>query len=62
MEQKNTVIREAEAIIENYIQKQQTLSRGFHKKSKRHNPKGIGLLLSVGISLLLWGLMLWWIF
>ncbi len=55
MEPKKTVIREAEEIIEQYIQKQQGLSRVHHKKSKRHNLKGIGLLLSLGISLLLWG-------
>ncbi len=65
MDSKKTVLREAEEIIETYIKKQQALSRRFHKKnkeSKRHNLRGIGLLLSLGVSLLLWGLILWWIF
>ena len=71
MDPKKTVIREAEEIIANFVQKQQELSRDFyqknkgiakHKKSKRHNLKGIGLLLSLGVSLLIWGLLLWWIF
>ena len=66
MDPKKTVIREAEEIIANFVQKQQELSRNFdrqdrenkkHKKSKRHNLKGIGLLLSLGISILLWSLL-----
>ena len=62
MEKKNAVIREAEEIIEHYIKKQQGIARHFHKKSKRRNPKGIGLLLCLGGSLLVWGLLIWWIF
>lgn len=71
MEPKKTVIREAEEIIANFAQKQQELSGYFskenkrnkgNKKSKRHNLKGIGLLLSLGISLLLWGLLFWLVF
>ena len=65
MERKDAVLREAEEIVEHFIRKHQENSRNFHrkiKKSKRLNPKGIGLLLSVGASVLLWGLLLWWIF
>ncbi len=71
MEPKKTVIREAEEIIANFVQKQQELSGYFskgnkknkrNKRSKRHNLKGIGLLLSLGISLLLWGLLFWLVF
>ena len=66
MDPKKTVIREAEEIIANFVHKQQEFSGIFykqkkekqnHKKSKRHNLKGIGLLLSLGISILLWGLL-----
>ena len=62
MESKKTVLREAEEIIETYIRKQQAISRRFYKKSKRHNPKGIVLLLSLAVSLSLWGLVFWWFF
>lgn len=77
MERKKTVLEEAEEIIENYIQKQQEISHRFYQKgkknnyhklkktkkqSKRLNPKGIGLLLCLGGSVLIWGVLLWWIF
>ena len=62
MGSKKTVLQEAEEIIETYIRKQQAISRRFDKKSKRRNLRGIGLLLSLGVSLLIWGLLLWWIF
>lgn len=62
MGSKKTVLQEAEEIIETYIRKQQGISCRFYKKSKRGNLKGIALLLSLGISLLIWGLVLWWIF
>ncbi len=65
MDSKKTVLREAEEIIETYIKKQRALSRRFRNKnkaSKRHNLKGIGLLLALGLSFMLWGLILWWIF
>ena len=59
MESKKTVVREAEEIIAKFIQQQGEHSRQFQKKSKRHNYTGIGLLLALGISLLLWGLVLY---
>ena len=75
MERKETVLREAEEIIEKYIQKQQEISRHFYQKGKgtsaakqtkkqsnRLNPKGIGLLLCLGGSVVIWGLILLWIF
>ena len=62
MESKKTIVREAEEIIADYIERQQGIYRRFHKKSKSRNPKGIGLLLCLGGSLLVWGIVFCWIF
>lgn len=62
MERKNAVLREAEEIIEKYIARHGGKTPRFYQKRKRPNPKGLGLVFGLGISLLLWGLMLWWIF
>ena len=61
MEPKNAVLREAEEIIRQYIERNGGKSPRFYKKRKRPNLKGIGLLLGLGISMILWGFMLWWI-
>ncbi len=53
MYHKSAVVQEAEEIIENYIKKQEALSKRFRIKSKRKIHSGVFLLLGLGVTILL---------
>ena len=62
MQHKSPVVREAEEIISNYKKKQSALSHRFRIKKRRKLPPGFFLLFGVGISIVFWVMLFFWIF